>query len=718
MSQKTSRGGKGGRGGRQTRSSSRNSQAGGSRPTSPENQFTFSAPKDTATHHESIWNTYRKKPQPISDKKLTESMQIEQAIDMEKSIVQDTYGLNSKPSSGNTKGKATEKSKAVAKELSRDSPLPPQNIVNNVDGTNKVPLLNKEITSTPHKDQQQSVDLPNQDKINLQADQGSQAMDVDPINSNKDSSIITIEKVKEHIAIVPYGELLGGKTAKLTKIKNALKTYNIQYNTQLPVVQIGKQGAKVSFLEKEKFDQFLKMEIIIQEQKEVDSGEVINVKLQPIPLKPEKVASTNDEDGDKSQNSNDRTIQVIDIPAFRQVREIRESFEDLGEIEKIYTRGAGLYQVAFITYKESSSIDYFKEQWSYHINKDIVRVLPLLLSKEEREKRKKFSLRLSGLHYQTSGYDLKEVMIQCKGKTCFIPAVMIRGKYQRCRYAYIHFSSQDDLVAARQMNIEFKKGNAGVRKLYWSKEDDRICNICGNPTHMAKDCTNKDINKSSSKKFVSGTDNWKNLKKSYADAAKSKQKPRNNNSKSNNNNPSGSRDQGRNQKNHHIEEDDEDFNQHPSFLKFKEQIINTMRKVEERLLKMESLIGDTDKQISEIVTTQQAIKCDKAYPISVPKKKKQQVEPNVEGKAKRRCKSDSESSEDEDEVKNKSALQTQQIQKSDQNIQSIVNKQKEIQDNHKETKSLLSTIVNMLSGGPSASSLLGDDDEVFDDSVV
>ncbi|CAB5348981.1 unnamed protein product [Rhizophagus irregularis] len=147
------------------------------------------------------------------------------------------------------------------------------------------------------------------------------------------------------------------------------------------------------------------MELIIQEQKEGDSGEVFNVKLQPTPLKPEK---------------------VIDIPAFRQVREIRESFEDLGEIEKIYTRGAGLYQVAFITYKDAASIDYFKEQWSYHINKDIVRVLPLLLSKEERENRKQFSLRLSGLHYQTSGYDLKEVMTQCKGKTCFIPAVMIR----------------------------------------------------------------------------------------------------------------------------------------------------------------------------------------------------------------------------------------------------------------------------------------------------
>ncbi|POG69441.1 hypothetical protein GLOIN_2v1777011 [Rhizophagus irregularis DAOM 181602=DAOM 197198] len=592
---------RGGRGSRQTCSSSCNFQAGGSRPTSPENQFTFSAPKETATHHESIWKTYQKKLQPTSDKKMTKAMEAERAMDMEKSIVQDTYGLHSKSSSGNNKGNTHEKSKAVVKEMSRDPPLFPQNIVNNVNGTNNVPTLNKEITSTPYKDQQQSVELPNQDKNNLQADHKSQPMDVDPSNSHKDSSIITIEKVKEHIAIVPYGELLGGKTTKLTKIKNALKTYNIQYNMQLPIIQL-----------------------------EGDSGEVFNVKLQPIPSKPVKVVNTDEKNNDNLQNSNGRTIQVIDISAYKQVREIRESFEDLGKIEKIYTRGAGLYQVAFITYKDANSISYFNEQWSYHINKDIVRVLPLLLSKEEREKRKQFSLRLSGLHYQTSGYNLKEVMTQCKGKTCFIPAVMIRGKYQRCRYAYIHFSSREDLMAARQMNIEFKKGNAGARKLYWN------------------------------------------------------------------------------------------FNNHPMFLKFKEQIINTIRKVEDKLCKMESLINDTGKQISEVVTAQQALKCDKAHPIPSSKKKKnQQSNAGAEVKAaKKRCKSDSESSEDEDELANKSALQSQQFQKSDQNIQNIVDQQKKIQQNHQETKSLLSSLYNMLSGGPSASSLLGDNDEVFDDSVI
>ncbi|CAG8741172.1 8098_t:CDS:1 [Rhizophagus irregularis] len=135
---------------------------------------------------------------------------------------------------------------------------------------------------------------------------------------------------------------------------------------------------------------------------------------------------------------------------------------------------------------------------------------------------------------------------------------------------------------------------------------------------------------------------------------------------------------------------------------------------------MESLINDTGKQISEVVTAQQALKCDKAHPIPSSKKKKnQQSNAGAEVKAaKKRCKSDSESSEDEDELANKSALQSQQFQKSDQNIQNIVDQQKKIQQNHQETKSLLSSLYNMLSGGPSASSLLGDNDEVFDDSVI
>ena len=703
--------------GRQTRNSSKQSTGGGSRPASPtQTKFTFSAPSITETtgQHESIWNQYRKNNPQTSDKQLKKALEAEQAMAMEDEIVQDTYGPS--PKDTNVKGKMKENPEQVENSKSRDPITTQQKIANNLDGTNKTPVPNKEFNSTAKKDQQTSVDNPNLEKADQLADPGNQPMDVDPENSNKEKSSVMIEKGKEYVALVPYGELQGSKQAKTNKIKEALRTYNVQYNRQLPVIPLGKQGAKVTFSSQENFEKFLNMELILKEKKgEGESEEIIDIKLHPKSLKPEKAKpKEGDEDGSKkSENSNARTIQVIDIPAYRNVREIRESFEEVGEIEKIYTRGAGLYQVAFITYKSEDTVVYFNQQWSYHINKDVVRVLPLQLSQEDREKRKKFSLRLSGLYYQTSGYDLQEVVKQCKGRSCFIPAMMIRGKYQRCRYAYIHFTSEEEMNAARAMNIEFKKGNANARQLYWSEEKDRICNICGNPAHMAKDCDKKDVNKSNSKRFISGADNWKNLKKSYADAAKSKQKQASKGASSK------SRDFTKKSNSSNSNQVEDDINQHPALVKFKEGIINQIRKLEEKMSKMESIMSNTDKQIHDVMNTQKALKCDKAHPvISTTKKgrnndgdKKQQESQ----KKKRACRSDTESEEDEDAMAEKVSKQSQQLQNSDNQIQNILAQQQELKETHDETKSLLSAIIGMITGGSSASSFLGEDDEVLDD---
>jgi hypothetical protein len=354
--------------------------------------------------------------------------------------------------------------------------------------------------------------------------------------------------------------------------------------------------------------------------------------------------------------------------------------------------------------------------------------LPLQLSKEDREHRKKFSLRLSGLYYQTSGYDLEEVLKCCKGQTCFIPALMLRGRYQRCRYAYINFATEEDMHAASQMTIEFKKGNANPRKLYWSKEEDRICNICGCPSHMAKECTNKEINKGNSKKFVSGADNWKNLKKSYAEVAKTKSnknstyKSRDYNRGRNNNNNNNNR----NNRNHNnIEAEDEDFNQHPTFIKFKNDIINNMRKIEEKLMNMETIMKNTDQQIAEIVTTQKVIRCEKVNAPPLPSKKKSNKKDQPQSQVqdagkdaasrKRTCKSDTESEADEDETTEKITRQSQQFQQADRQIQDIISQQTQMKETQQETKNLLSKMFSMLTGGPSASSFLGEDDEVLED---
>jgi hypothetical protein len=305
---------------------------------------------------------------------------------------------------------------------------------------------------------------------------------------------------------------------------------------------------------------------------------------------------------------------------------------------------------------------------------------------------------------------------------------MLRGRYQRCHYAYINFATEEDMNAAYQMTIEFKKGNANPRKLFWSKEDDRICNICGCPSHMAKDCTNKEINKGNSKKFVSGADNWENLKKSFAEIVKSKSsknftskshdhnRGRNNNNNNNNKN---------NRNHNNIEAEDEDFNQYPTFIKFKNDIINNMRKIEEKLMNMETIMKNTDQQIAEIVTTQKVIRCEKVNAPPLPSKKKSNKKDQLQSQIqdaskdaasrKHTCKSDTESEADEDETTEKVIHQSQQFQQADKQIQDIISQQSQMKKTQQETKNLLSKMFSMLTGGPSASSLLGDDDEVLED---
>jgi hypothetical protein len=104
------------------------------------------------------------------------------------------------------KDKAQEKnSKPVAQNQSRDEASKPQQIVNNLDGTSKILQPNKETVTTAQNDQQQLVDDPNLVNVNQQKDQGTSHMDVDPDLTNKEISVITIEKGKEYIALVPYG---------------------------------------------------------------------------------------------------------------------------------------------------------------------------------------------------------------------------------------------------------------------------------------------------------------------------------------------------------------------------------------------------------------------------------------------------------------------------------------------------------------------------------
>ncbi|GBB98667.1 hypothetical protein RclHR1_32940002 [Rhizophagus clarus] len=246
------------------------------------------------------------------------------------------------------------------------------------------------------------------------------------------------------------------------------------------------------------------------------------------------------------------------------------------------------------------------------------------------------------------------------------------------------------------------------RQLYWSQESDCICNICSNPSHMAATCNNKNINKTPGKKFVSGADNWKNLKKSYADAAKSK-------GANKSARPSRSTQQQRLDHNtQHHEEMDEDepcFDQDPAILQFKETILNSLRQLETKIMNISSTLESTDKQIAAIVTAQKALHIEKGSKLEGTMKKKslaQSSSASSPDQAKKRVKSADDSDQEAELIQN-----TQNLRQSDAQIQTLLTQQNEMKSFFQSISSTITKMFEMLTG-TSALSSLGEDDEVAD----
>ncbi|GBC04724.1 hypothetical protein RclHR1_05830002 [Rhizophagus clarus] len=280
-----------------------------------------------------------------ADKERIKQSNLQSERDVASNLFADTP--NHLPKTSSSKGKT--KSRNSRSHLSHAHAPSRQNIVNNFDGTNHVPApaapaVTPEVTD--QNDQQQNDQMPDKEIVNS-------AMDVDPPsdnNENSDQQSITIEKPLDYVALVALDNITGSKPSKLITIKEALAKYNVKYNINLDITHLQKH-AKVTFNDKDSYDKFLKMEIILQ-LKDENSDDIKNVTLNISLLKPDK-------------------------------------------------------QIAYITYKSQDALTYFETNWRYHIGKDTVRVLPLSLNQDARTLHKQFPFKLSGLAYNTSGYNLE-----------------------------------------------------------------------------------------------------------------------------------------------------------------------------------------------------------------------------------------------------------------------------------------------------------------------
>ncbi|GES96333.1 hypothetical protein GLOIN_2v1811259 [Rhizophagus clarus] len=74
----------------------------------------------------------------------------------------------------------------------------------------------------------------------------------------------------------------------------------------------------------------------------------------------------NQKSNEQIQEERSRTVQIINIPLYITPKDIRAVFSRYGEIEEkgFYTRVKGIYQQAYITYKEEDALTIFSKHWS------------------------------------------------------------------------------------------------------------------------------------------------------------------------------------------------------------------------------------------------------------------------------------------------------------------------------------------------------------------
>nr|CAG8613212.1 10297_t:CDS:1 [Entrophospora candida] len=168
--------------------------------------------------------------------------------------------------------------------------------------------------------------------------------------------------------------------------------------------------------------------------------------------------------------------------------------ETFGKIKDIKFKLVRQWRSALIEYEDHQSMETLKETWSIRFLKDDIRIMPAIFNKEEASARENHVVKIANLPYGTTAYDLDEIMKTVNAKTCIIPRTL--KKYDRKRFGYVYFEKDEDLSKATLSNFEFEN-----YELQWVDEMSKTCHLCGDHTHVIKECPEKQERKEKRQEF-------------------------------------------------------------------------------------------------------------------------------------------------------------------------------------------------------------------------
>src|SRR5579859_2811167 len=169
-------------------------------------------------------------------------------------------------------------------------------------------------------------------------------------------------------------------------------------------------------------------------------------------------------------------MMLRNLPLNLNKEMIRRAMEKIGGdiVTNIKTRVKGPWLTASVIYTKEDTVLVLKNKWYVLIGKDLCKMFPLDITRDEIENRNRHMVKLANLPFGITSYDLMEIVERTRAKGCFIPR--INGRYDRLRYAIFNFETEDDMLNAIQSNDQYKiKG----KHLSWLEMEGKTCHKCG-----------------------------------------------------------------------------------------------------------------------------------------------------------------------------------------------------------------------------------------------
>ncbi|PKY25513.1 hypothetical protein RhiirB3_511140 [Rhizophagus irregularis] len=230
-------------------------------------------------------------------------------------------------------------------------------------------------------------------------------------------------------------------------------------------------------------------------------------------------------------NQQSYEIRIWDVPLDIEKDIFEQHLRSIGNVKSIKFNIKQLYYEVAVTFADNKLEKRFKKEWVIRFCKHVFRVFPSTLSREERNHRFKYVLKLANLPSGTCAIDLAEIANITKAKAIFLPKNKFLRNYEKERFVWFYFDSEQEMGDAK--THKFSYNNKGLN---FVDKNTITCHVCGSSFHKLRNCPENNKYQQAQQPtnyWEDGLDNWKDKQNSYANIAKMNS----NQGSSNSNNP-------------------------------------------------------------------------------------------------------------------------------------------------------------------------------------